>query len=430
MKKQLQVGILGFGTVGSGVLSILKHHENKISQVTGEELNVKKVLVRNTEKNRGALSEGIKLTTDAAAILEDPEIDIVIEVMGSIEIAKDYITQALRAGKHVVTANKDLIALHGNELVALAKEYHCDLYYEASVAGGIPILRTIVDSLASDNIQKVFGIVNGTTNFMLSEMTNKNKTYEEALKKAQDLGFAESDPTNDVDGIDAARKMVILTRLAFGMNVELDQIETRGIRNVKLADIEMAKRLGYRIKLIGSAVGMNDSSVHVDVGPVLVPENHPLAGVQNENNAVFVVGAAVGETMFYGPGAGALPTATSVVSDVITVAKNIGLGTTGNVFNSYQHETTITEDKAVESKYYIAIEMQDQTGRFLELTTIFSKSAVGFDQIIQQPLPEASAKVVIVTHTMNKIQQKAVLSTLKETEGMKLLACFKVMEGK
>lgn len=429
MKRKIQVGILGFGTVGSGVLRILKQHESKIKQITGEELNVKKVLVRNVEKKRGEFSEGIELTTNAADILMDEDIDIVVEVMGSIVQAKDYISQALKAGKHVVTANKDLIALHGNELVALANDYQCDLYYEASVAGGIPILRTIVDSLASDHIQKVFGIVNGTTNFMLSKMTNNNDTYEEALQKAQELGFAESDPTNDVDGIDAARKMVILTRLAFGMNVELEQIETRGIRNIQLADIEMAKRLGYRIKLIGAAIE-KDNSVRVDVGPVLVPEDHPLAGVQNENNAVFVVGAAVGETMFYGPGAGALPTATSVVSDLITVAKNIGLGTTGTVFNSYQHETNLTEDKDVESKYYMAIDMQDQTGQFLELTKIFNESDVGFDQIIQQPFSKASAKVVIVTHRMNKAQQNRIINDLKKAEGMNLLVCFKVMEGK
>ena len=219
MKNHLQIGILGFGTVGSGVLRILKHHEPKLNQVTGVSLRVKKVLVRDIDKKRGAIAEGIELTLDVDEIINDPEIDIVVEVMGSIDEAKNYIKKALKAGKHVVTANKDLIALHGNELVALAKENQCDLYYEASVAGGIPILRTIVDSLASDDIQKVFGIVNGTTNFILSKMTSEGKTYEAALKEAQELGFAESDPTNDVDGIDAARKMVILTRLAFGMNV-------------------------------------------------------------------------------------------------------------------------------------------------------------------------------------------------------------------
>ena len=374
MKKKIQVGILGFGTVGSGVLNILKDHSNKIKQVTGGDIVVKKVLVRNLEKPREAVSEGIDLTTNIQDILGDPEINIIVEVMGSIECAKEYISKALIAGKHVVTANKDLIALHGNELVALAKENKCDLYYEASVAGGIPILRTIVDSLASDNIQKVFGIVNGTTNFILSEMTNKNKSYEEALKEAQELGFA----------------------------------EVNGIRNVHLSDIEMAKRLGYRLKLIGSAVETN-KSVRVDVGPVLVPEDHPLASVQNENNAVFVVGSAVGETMFYGPGAGALPTATSVVSDVITVAKNIGLGITGTIFNSYQHETLLTEDRIIYSKYYIAIEMQDQTGQFLELTTIFNEEKIGFDQIIQDPLGNGLSKVVIVTHKMNKTQQNAVV---------------------
>lgn len=254
MADQLRIGILGFGTVGSGVLRILKNHEPKLNQVTGTTLKVKKVLVRDLKKQRGSIADGVELTMDADEIINDPEIDIVVEVMGSIDQAKEYIKKALTAGKHVVTANKDLIALHGNELVALAKEYNCDLYYEASVAGGIPILRTIVDSLASDEIQKVFGIVNGTTNFILSQMTNEGKSYSEALKEAQELGFAESDPTNDVDGIDAARKMVILTRLAFGMNVELDQIETKGIRDLQQEDIKMAERLGYKIKLIGSAI--------------------------------------------------------------------------------------------------------------------------------------------------------------------------------
>lgn len=428
MNKQIQVGILGFGTVGSGVIRILKDHNAKIRQVTGEEISVKKVLVRDIEKNRGKISEGIQLTTNEDEVLADPEIDVILEVMGSIDSAKMYITKALKAGKHVVTANKDLIALHGNELVALAKENQCDLYYEASVAGGIPILRTIVDSLASDNIQQVMGIVNGTTNFMLTKMTNEHQSYEEALKEAQELGFAESDPTNDVDGIDAARKMVILTRLAFGMNVKLDQIETKGIRNLKSIDIETAKKLGYRIKLIGTAEE-NNGGVSVSVGPILVPEAHPLASVQNENNAVFVVGAAVGETMFYGPGAGELPTATSVVSDLITVAKNIRLGTTGNVFNSYQHETKLMTDEEILSKYYLSIEMNDRTGLFLELTKIFAASDVGFDKIIQEPIEGGMAKVVIITHLMNRKQEKEILTKLKKADDMNLLIHLKVMEG-
>ncbi|SIO06366.1 homoserine dehydrogenase [Carnobacterium alterfunditum] len=429
MEKQLQIGILGFGTVGSGVLRILKHHEPKLNQMTGVSLKVKKVLVRDILKNRGTIADGIELTLDADEIVNDPEIDIIVEVMGSIDQAKKYIEKALIAGKHVVTANKDLMALHGNELVALAKENRCDLYYEASVAGGIPILRTIVDSLASDEIQKVFGIVNGTTNFILSKMTNEGKSYDQALKEAQELGFAESDPTNDVDGIDAARKMVILTRLAFGMNVEVDQIETKGIRDLQQEDIEIADKLGYKIKLIGSAIQIKNK-VSVDVGPILVPINHPLASVQNENNAIFVVGAAVGETMYYGPGAGELPTANSVVSDVITVAKNIRLGTSGNVFSSYQHETKLARDTEVNNKYYIAIEMQDKTGQFLALTKLFSQFDIGFDQIIQQPLSSDMAKVVIVTHKINKAQQKEMVSALKEVNEMNLLVCFKVMEGK
>lgn len=426
LQKQLHIGILGFGTVGNGVLRILNEHTSKVNQMTGVELNVKSILVRDIHKKRENLSSTVHLTTNAADILNDPEIDIVVEVMGGIETAYTYIAQALSSGKHVVTANKDIIALHGTELVALAKENECDLLYEASVAGGIPILRTIVDSLAADRIQQIAGIVNGTTNFILTKMANDGKSYEDALADAQRLGFAESDPTSDVDGIDAARKMVILTRLAFGMNVELDQIETEGIRHLQKDDMETAKKLGYRIKLIGSAVKLG-KSISLNVSPTLVPTDHPLAGVINENNAVLVKGAAVGETMFYGPGAGSLPTATSVVGDIITIAKNIQLKTTGKVFNAYQHRTRITADKDSFAKYYLTIEMQDKTGTFLGLANLFSDTAVGFDQIIQQPLSKHTAKVVVITHSINKEQQRTILKSINESKEMNVLGCYRVM---
>ncbi|MBC1292115.1 homoserine dehydrogenase [Listeria booriae] len=428
MEAKLKVGILGFGTVGSGVIHILEEHAEKISQITGYQVSVKKVLVRDLEKNRRYETKGFSLTTEPTDILDDPEISVVVEVMGSIEPAREYILQALKAGKHVVTANKDLIALHGDELIAVAQANKCDLFYEASVAGGIPILRTIVNGLAADKIQKVMGIVNGTTNFMLTKMKTEKRTYEDVLKEAQDLGFAEADPTSDVDGIDAARKMVILTRLAFGMNVDLADVDTVGIRGIAPRDMEVAEQLKYVIKLVGTAEEKN-GSVAVSVGPVLLPKYHPMAGVNNENNAVFVTGAAAGETMYYGPGAGELPTATSVVSDIITVAKNSKLGTNGNAFNSYQHDTKQTSPDDIFSKYYMRIVMDDKTGTFLKLTQIFAEAGVGFDKILQEPLDDYTATVVVVTHVTSKAQLEQAISRVELEPQMQMQAKYQVVEG-
>lgn len=425
MKTQLNVGILGLGTVGSGVLHILKEHQEKISQVTGYTIDIKTALVRQIEKHQDQTD--IHLTTEAETILKDPEIQIIVEVMGSIDAAKDYILQALNNGKHVVTANKDLIALHGNELTQVAKENHCDLYYEASVAGGIPILRTLVDSLAADNIKKVMGIVNGTTNFMLTKMAKNGLSYDAVLAEAQALGFAEADPTNDVDGIDAARKMVILSRLAFGMNLPLSAITTSGIRTVTATDIQIAQQLGYTIKLIGAAEEQN-GTIHGMVGPMLLPNEHPLSGVNNENNAVFVTGASVGETMFYGPGAGELPTATSVVSDLITVAKNIRMHTTGDGFSHYQHETKLTSTQDILAKYYLRLNMTDKTGTFLKLTQLFAAHHIGFEQIIQQPFDQDSAMVVIITHQGSKERLDQAIAGLESDTDMALKARFDVLE--
>lgn len=428
MEAKLQVGVLGFGTVGSGVIRILEEHREKISQVTGYAITVKKVLVRDMEKARRYETNGFTLTTDPSSVLEDPEIAVVVEVMGSITTAREYILRALKAGKHVVTANKDLIALHGDELVAVAQENKCDLFYEASVAGGIPILRTIVNSLAADRIKKVMGIVNGTTNFMLTKMTQDKKSYEEALSEAQELGFAEADPTSDVDGIDAARKMVILTRLSFGMNVQLEDVETVGIRTIAKEDIEVAYQLGYKIKLVGTAAETG-GSVNVSVGPVLLPRAHPLSGVNYENNAVFVTGAATGETMFYGPGAGELPTATSVVSDIITVAKNSKLGTNGNAFNSYRHETKYTSKEKIFSKHYVRLNMVDKTGTFLKLTQIFAEAGVGFDKILQEPHDDYTANVVIITHSTSEAQLEQAIKRVTEEPEMQVFANYLVVEG-
>lgn len=427
MKEQLKIGLLGLGTVGSGVPTILKEHQEKISQVTGMDVVISKAFVRSIEaKEQVATAFDIQLTTSIEDIIYDEEIKIVVELLGKIEPAKTYIMQALENGKHVVTANKDLLAQYGSELVSLAQKNHCDLYYEASVAGGIPILRTIANSLAADNIQKVVGIVNGTTNYMLTQMVTERKTYDQALAEAQALGFAESDPTNDVDGIDAAYKMVILSQFAFGMNISLEQVDIRGIRGLSLDDVAMAEQLGYEVKLIGSAEN-TQGSISVDVGPVLVNKKHPIAAVRNEYNAVFIESSGVGESMYYGPGAGAKPTATSVVSDIITIAKNIRLGTTGHMFNAYQHETELTSDAAIFDNYYFSIEVPDTHGQILKLTQLMTDADVSFDQLVQQKSDGTRARIVAITHTISKKQMKQVAEAIAATTDFTLLNTFKVI---
>lgn len=424
--EKLKVAVLGLGTVGSGVPLILKEHQEKISSVTGVEIVVEQALVRDeVEKADLAKHYDIQLTTDYQEILTNPEIQVVVELIGQIEPAKTYIMEALEHGKHVVTANKDLLALHGKELVEAANKHQRDLYYEAAVAGGIPILRTIANSLAADNITCVRGILNGTTNYMLTKMANEGWSYEQALDEAQALGFAESDPTNDVDGIDAAYKVAILTQFAFGMSIDLDDIDKKGIRGMSSDDIQMAQQLGYIVKLLGSSKKTN-GSVAAEVGPVLVPANHPLASVQNEMNAVYVQSSGVRESMYYGPGAGAKPTATSVVSDIITVAKNIRLGISGHMFNSYASETLLTKDEDIESKYYFSVNVEDKVGQFLKLTQIITEAGASIDQLIQQKSDGKQARIVAITHLMTKAQMAEVAKQINDVSEFELIASYQV----
>lgn len=425
--KTIDIGILGLGTVGSGVVKILQDNAQKITDITGCKLNVKTVVVRDVTAKRSVDLTGIELTDDFNKLLKDDTIKIVVEVMGTVETARGYIKQLLAAKKHVVTANKDLIAQHGPELSELAKKNRCDLFYEASVAGGIPILRTIVNSFAADQVESVLGIVNGTTNFILTQMTQHGLSYEEALKLAQEKGFAEADPTNDVKGKDAAYKMIILTQFAFGKDITVDDVKLEGIDGVQLADINEAAQLGYTIKLLGIAKIIGDK-LDVSVGPVLVPSSRPLAAIQNENNAVLVTGKAVGETMFYGPGAGELPTANSVLSDIIAVTKDIVLETTGSRFNGYVKNVALAPATDVVYPYYLSLVLPDKPGQMLKITEIMASENASFNVIKQTGENEGTAKVSIVTHAMSEAQLNAIKAKLKAMPELQLLAAYKVLE--
>lgn len=424
----VKIALLGFGTVASGVPFLLKENREKIVQAAQSEIEVAKVLVKDDQEKARLLEAGndYNFVTNIDEILSDKDITIVVELMGRIEPAKNFIIRALEAGKHVVTANKDLLAVHGTELLEIANKNKVALYYEAAVAGGIPILRTLVNSLASDKITRLLGVVNGTSNFMLTKMVEEGWSYEAALSEAQQLGFAESDPTNDVDGIDAAYKMVILSQFAFGMTVKFEDVAHQGIRKITPEDVTVAQQLGYVVKLVGS-IEETKSGLAAEVTPTFLPKSHPLASVNGVMNAVYVESIGVGESMYYGPGAGQKPTATSVVADIIRIVRRINEGTVGKAFNEFQRELVLAKREDIKSPYYFSILTPDSKGQVLRLAEIFNTEDVSLQQILQQGTDGKTARVVIITHAINKIQLENVTRKLQATSGFKLLNTFKVL---
>lgn len=423
--KTIQIGMLGLGTVGSGVLQMIENNEDKVQNVTGRQLTVKRVLVKHPDHHQDVASE-VQLTQDIADIVNDDDLQIVVELIGGIHPAKEYIEQALKHHKNVVTANKDLIATYGTELSKLAHDNHCDLMYEASVAGGIPILRTISNSFNADKITEVKGIVNGTTNYILTQMSQKHWSYDHALKEAQRLGFAEADPTNDVTGKDAAYKMVILSQFAFGTQLSTSDFEVSGIDHLNAFDVEQARAFGYVIKLVGVARLIHDH-VFVEVAPTLVPLDNPLATINNEYNAVMVTGQAVGNTLFYGRGAGGLPTANSVLSDITSVTKNLILKTNGNFFNNYRRQYVPASADEVVYPYFLSLKMPDVTGQMLKLTKIMTEVDGGFRQITQIE-DDGHARVVIITHDMTEKQLANFSQRVAQDSTIELGAAYKVLK--
>ena len=424
----VKIALLGFGTVASGVPFLLKENGEKINQSAHSDIEVAKVLVKDEDEKNRLLAAGndFNFVTNVDDILADQDITIVVELMGRIEPAKTFITRALEAGKHVVTANKDLLAVHGAELLEIAKANKVALYYEAAVAGGIPILRTLANSLASDKITRVLGVVNGTSNFMMTKMVEEGWSYDDALAEAQRLGFAESDPTNDVDGIDAAYKMVILSQFAFGMKVAFDDVAHKGIRNITPEDVAVAQELGYVVKLVGS-IEETPSGIAAEVTPTFLPKAHPLASVNGVMNAVFVESIGIGESMYYGPGAGQKPTATSVVADIVRIVRRLNDGTIGKDFNEYNRALVLANPEDVKANYYFSILAPDSKGQVLKLAEIFNAQDISFKQILQDGKEDDKARVVIITHKINKAQLENVSAELKKVSEFDLLNTFKVL---
>ena len=426
----IKIGLLGFGTVASGIPFLLKENGEKVFAASRDQLEIAKVLVKDDEEKDRLIAAGndYNFVTNVDEILNDEEIQIVVELMGRIEPARTFITKALEAGKNVVSANKDLIATHGKELIALAQDKGVAFYYEAAVAGGIPILRTLANSLTSDKVTRILGVLNGTSNFMMTKMVDEGWSYEDALKTAQELGYAESDPTNDVEGYDAAYKAVILSQFGFGATIDFDDVSHKGITNISTDDVAVAQELGYVIKLVGD-VREVESGISAEVSPTFLPKNHPLASVNDVMNAVFVESIGIGESMYYGPGAGQKPTATSVLADIIHIARRLSDGNVGKPFNEFHRDLPLANPADVKSNYYFALDTPDEKGKILHLSEIFNSEDISFEQVLQQKANGTTARIVVITHAMSKTQLKAVTEKLEAAEDFTVVNTLKVLSN-
>ncbi len=414
--KTLNVALLGLGTVGSGVYRIIANRGSDLETRIGSKIAIRKILVRDIAKHRTTVPESL-LTTDFTSIISDPSIDLIVEVMGGTQPAYDYIRQALQARKHVVTANKELLAKHGKELLTLADDQGVQLRFEASVAGGVPIIKALKESLGANQLSQVMGIINGTTNYILTRMSNEGVDIESALSEAQAKGYAEADPTNDVDGFDAAYKLLILGSIAFGSRLEIDKIYTEGIRKITPVDLEYGRQLGYTLKLLAIAKETPEG-IEARVHPTFISSKHPLAAVSDVFNAIYVEGDAVGELMFYGRGAGQMPTASAVCSDIIDVAHNCG---SRKVCSCIYQKNQLPMERTV-SRYYIRISVKDNPGVLAQISHEFGENGVSLHSVIQlgrgEPVP-----LVFVTHEVTEANLN------KAINGIKSLDCVYSVEN-
>ncbi|MFC2336107.1 MAG: homoserine dehydrogenase [Selenomonas noxia] len=408
----IKIALLGAGTVGSGVIQALSMNADIIAGRSGAYIEIKKILVRDAKKQRPEVN-GILLTDNFDEILDDEEISIVVEVMGGLFPARDYMLRSMAAGKHVVTANKDVIAQHLSELYTAANENTVDFLYEASVGGGIPIIKPLKECLTANKISEIMGVINGTTNYMLTKMTEKHISYDAVLRRAQEKGYAEANPSADVDGLDAARKAAILASLAFDTVIEFEDVSVEGISHITEDDIEYGLNLGYVIKLL--AVGRNtDDGIDVRVHPVFLPKTHPLASVNGVFNAVFVRGDVIGDAMFYGRGAGALPTASAVVADIIEVVRDIVSGTTGRMKYRIGERKKLCPVEKTRSSYYLRLVVADEPGVLGEIATTFGRAKVSLKSVIQARWTEdGDAEIVAVTHVVTHAAASAAAEALR-----------------
>ena len=412
-ERVVKAGLLGLGTVGSGVYKLVERQKDEMALKAGAGLEIQKILVHNMNKKREGVDQSL-LTDKWEDIMNDDEIEIVIEVMGGIEPARTMILEALHAGKNVVTANKDLVATHGHELLEAAEESGVDFLFEAAVAGAIPIIRPLKQCLAANEIQEVIGIVNGTTNFILTKMIEEGMDFDDALALATELGYAEADPTADIEGLDAGRKVAIMASIAFHSRVTFDDVYTEGITKITAKDVEYAEEFGDVIKLLGVAHN-TEEGIEVAVHPMLIDVDHPLASVRDSFNAVFVHGDAVDDAMFYGRGAGELPTASAVVGDIFDIARNLQYECCGRISCTCYKQLQIKAMDDICSKYFLRMLVENEPGVLAAVTAVFGDRKVSIEQIIQKKKIGELAEIVVITE---KVKERHVKDSLKAFEEM------------
>lgn len=396
-KERIQIGFLGLGVVGSGALALLQRNRAAIERKIGMPLEVRRIAVRDKNRRRPVEVDPSLLTTDPYEVIDDPEIDVVCELIGGVEPARTYVLRALEHGKQVVTANKEMIAREGHELMVLAAKKCLDFQFEGSVAGGIPIIQPMKNNLAGNYIEEVVGIINGTTNYILSAMASERTDLHTALREAQSLGYAEADPTNDIGGHDARYKIAILASIAFTTRVNFEDVYVEGIERVDPADIAYADELGYTIKLLGIARRAGEK-IQVRVHPTLIPKNHPLAGVQDVYNAVYVRGDTVGDVMFYGRGAGAGPTGSAVVGDIIDTCRNLRFGATGRVGCTCFERHPVLPIDEVQTRHYIRMVVQDRPGVLAAISKVFGDYNINIEAMVQKTIKGKQTDIVWVMH--------------------------------
>jgi len=410
---RVRVGVLGCGNVGAALVQALDADASLITQRSGVRIDVTRVAVHNLAKERDvALAPGV-LTNDAQAVVSDPEIDVVVEVIGGVEPARSLIMNALKSGKPVITANKELLANFGEELFEAAETAGVDLLFEASVAGGIPLMRPLRESLAGERITRVMGIVNGTTNYVLTRMTEEGSTFAAAVAEAQELGYAERDPTADVEGFDAAAKAAIIASIAFGARVVAGDVYREGITNITADDIAAAGELGYVVKLLAVAEE-HEGAVGARVHPAMLPLDHPLASVRGSFNAVFIEGRTVGQLMLLGRGAGGGPTASAVLGDVIDAAKNLNAGARGATIGTLVHKPIRPIDETA-SQFYVSLDVVDRPGVLAAIAGVFGEHAVSI-QSMQQKGQGEGARLIFVTHLAREAALSATIHALRELD--------------
>lgn len=407
----VNIALIGCGTVGSGVVKLIAQNNALMEKRAGVAVAIKKVLEKDTGK---ALASGIRpeqIASSLEEILDDDDIQIVVELIGGLEPAFTYITGAMKRGKHVVTANKDLIAVKGREIFETAEANGVDFFFEASVAGGIPIIAALKQSLAANRIESVIGILNGTTNYILTKMSREGQPFESVLKEAQDLGYAEADPTSDVEGLDAARKVAILSSLAFNTRTTFEDVYVEGITHISPLDIEYARELGYVIKLLAIAKE-SEGRIQTRVHPAMLRATHPLAVVDDVFNAVFVRGDGVGDLMFYGRGAGQMPTASAVTGDIIEICRNIKHNCRGRLGCTCFDNKPVTGIRELSNRFYLRLQVTDRPGVLAEIASVFGQKKVSIATVLQKTSGE-TAVLVLVTHEVKEQYMQEALEVLK-----------------